>query len=100
MYGYSKQMFDLWALRQGVLKKMVGIKFFNIYGPNEYHKGDMRSVVAKAYEQIQKGGVVRLFRSYRPDYKDGEQNRDFLYVKDAVDVVYRVHDRQDLWRSL
>jgi ADP-L-glycero-D-manno-heptose 6-epimerase len=89
MYGYSKQMFDLWAMRQGVIKKMVGVKFFNIYGPNEYHKGDMRSVVAKAFEQIQRDGKVRLFRSYRPDYKDGEQTRDFLYVKDAVEVVYR-----------
>jgi ADP-L-glycero-D-manno-heptose 6-epimerase len=89
MYGYSKQLFDLWALRQGVLKKTVGIKFFNIYGPNEYHKGDMRSVVAKAYEQIQRDGGVQLFRSYRPDYKDGQQSRDFLYVKDAVDVVYQ-----------
>jgi len=88
MYGYSKQLFDVWALRQGVLPKMVGIKFFNIYGPNEYHKGDMRSVVAKAYEQIRKEGVIRLFRSYNPQYKDGEQERDFLYVKDAVDVVY------------
>jgi len=87
VYGYSKQMFDLWALRQGVLKEFVGIKFFNIYGPNEYHKGDMRSLVAKAYEQIQRDGCVRLFRSYRPDYKDGEQKRDFLYVKDAVDTV-------------
>jgi ADP-L-glycero-D-manno-heptose 6-epimerase len=88
MYGYSKQLFDLWALRQGALKKMVGIKFFNIYGPNEYHKGDMRSVVAKAFDQIQKDGKVQLFRSYRPDYKDGEQKRDFLYIKDAVDAVY------------
>jgi ADP-L-glycero-D-manno-heptose 6-epimerase len=88
MYGYSKQLFDLWAMRQGVLGKMVGIKFFNIYGPNEYHKGDMRSVVAKAFEQVQKEGKVRLFHSYRADYKDGEQLRDFLYVKDAVDVIY------------
>ena len=88
MYGYSKQLFDVWALRQGVLPKMVGVKFFNIYGPNEYHKGDMRSVVAKAYEQIRKDGVIRLFRSYQPQYKDGMQERDFLYVKDAVDVVY------------
>jgi len=88
MYGYSKQLFDLWALRQGVLKKIVGIKFFNIYGPNEYHKGDMRSVVAKSFEQVQKESKVRLFKSYRADYKDGEQARDFLYVKDAVDVVY------------
>ena len=88
MYGYSKQLFDLWALRRGLLKKIVGVKFFNVFGPNEYHKGDMRSVVAKAFDQIKKDGKVRLFRSYRPDYKDGEQQRDFLYVKDAVDVVY------------
>jgi len=88
MYGYSKQMFDLWAFRQGVLKKMVGIKFFNIYGPNEYHKGEMRSVVAKAFDQIRREGKAKLFRSYRPDYKDGEQKRDFLYVKDAADVVF------------
>ncbi len=88
LYGKSKQQFDLWALGAGVLKKMVGIKFFNIYGPNEYHKGDMRSMVAKSYEQIQKDGKIRLFKSDRPDYKDGEQVRDFLYVKDAVNVVY------------
>ena len=88
MYGYSKQMFDLWALREGVMKKMVGIKFFNIYGPNEYHKGDMRSVVAKAFDQIRREGKATLFRSYRADYKDGEQKRDFLYVKDAVDAVF------------
>ncbi len=88
LYGYSKQIFDQWALNQGVLKKMVGVKFFNVFGPNEYHKGDMRSVVAKAYQQIQQDGKIRLFKSYRPDYKDGEQVRDFLYVKDAVDVVY------------
>jgi ADP-L-glycero-D-manno-heptose 6-epimerase len=88
MYGYSKQLFDLWALREGVLKKFVGVKFFNVYGPNEYHKGDMRSVVAKAFDQIQKEGRMRLFRSYRSEYKDGEQKRDFLYVKDAVDVVF------------
>lgn len=94
MYGYSKQLFDLWALRAGVSRKLVGIKFFNIYGPNEYHKGDMRSLVAKAYDQIQKDGQVGLFRSYRPDYKDGEQKRDFLYVKDAVDVVYEFMTRQ------
>lgn len=88
MYGYSKQLFDLWALRQGVLKKLVGIKFFNVFGPNEYHKGDMRSVVCKAFDQIQKDGKIRLFKSYRSDYKEGEQQRDFLYVKDAVSVVW------------
>jgi ADP-L-glycero-D-manno-heptose 6-epimerase len=88
LYGNSKQQFDLWALEAGVLKKIVGIKFFNIYGPNEYHKGDMRSMVAKSYEQIRKDGKIRLFKSDRPDYKDGEQVRDFLYVKDAVNVTY------------
>jgi ADP-L-glycero-D-manno-heptose 6-epimerase len=88
MYGYSKQLFDLWALREGLLKQIVGVKFFNIYGPNEYHKGDMRSVVAKAYEQIRAGGKVQLFKSYRSDFADGEQVRDFLYVKDAVQAVY------------
>ncbi len=88
LYGHSKQNFDLWALNQGVLKKMIVIKFFNIFGPNEYHKGDMRSVVAKSYEQIKKDGKIYLFKSYRADYKDGEQVRDFLYVKDANDIVY------------
>jgi ADP-L-glycero-D-manno-heptose 6-epimerase len=88
MYGYSKQMFDLWALRNGYLKQFVGVKFFNVYGPNEYHKGDMRSVIAKACDQIRADGKVRLFKSYRPDYKDGEQKRDFIYVKDAVAVLY------------
>ncbi len=88
LYGNSKQQFDLWALGAGVLKKLIGIKFFNIYGPNEYHKGEMRSMVAKSYEQIQKDGKIRLFKSDRPDYKDGEQVRDFLYVKDAVNVTY------------
>lgn len=88
MYGNSKHLFDLWALRQGVLKKLVGIKFFNVFGPNEYHKGDMRSLVCKAYQQIQADGCIRLFKSYRPEYRDGEQQRDFLYVKDAVQVVW------------
>jgi ADP-L-glycero-D-manno-heptose 6-epimerase len=88
LYGNSKQLFDLWALGEGALKEIVGIKFFNIYGPNEYHKGEMRSVVAKAYEQIKKDGKIRLFKSYKPDYRDGEQVRDFLYVKDATNVVY------------
>jgi ADP-L-glycero-D-manno-heptose 6-epimerase len=88
MYGYSKQLFDLWAMRQGALKQLVGVKFFNIFGPNEYHKQDMRSVVAKAYDQIKSIGKVRLFKSYRAGIADGEQSRDFLYVKDAVQAVY------------
>ena len=87
MYGYSKQMFDLWARRAGLLEKIAGVKYFNVFGPNEYHKGDMRSFVLKAFEQINAGGKVRLFKSHRPDYADGEQLRDFVYVKDAVDMT-------------
>jgi ADP-L-glycero-D-manno-heptose 6-epimerase len=87
MYGYSKQMFDLWALKQGLFEKVVGLKYFNVFGPYEDHKGDMRSVVSKSYEQIRESGTVKLFKSYRPEYKDGEQMRDFIYVKDAVDVT-------------
>ena len=84
MYGYSKQLFDLWALRQSLLTKIVGIKYFNVYGPNEQHKGEMRSLVLKAYEQISATGTLRLFKSHRSEYGDGEQLRDFVYVKDAA----------------
>lgn len=87
MYGYSKQMFDLWAKRNQVLDKIVGLKFFNIFGPNENHKGDMRSMVNKAYAQIKETGRVRLFRSDKPEYGHGEQKRDFFYVKDAVEMI-------------
>jgi ADP-L-glycero-D-manno-heptose 6-epimerase len=83
-YGYSKQLFDQYAARAGILPQMVGLKYFNVYGPNEAHKGDMRSLVHKAYGQIQDTGRVQLFRSHRADYADGEQKRDFLYIKDAV----------------
>jgi ADP-L-glycero-D-manno-heptose 6-epimerase len=93
MYGYSKQLFDLWALRQGLLDKIVGIKYFNVYGPNEQHKAEMRSLVLKAYEQIGATGTLRLFKSYRPEYGDGEQLRDFVYVKDAAAMT--VHFLQD-----
>ncbi|HTJ28794.1 MAG TPA: ADP-glyceromanno-heptose 6-epimerase [Candidatus Limnocylindria bacterium] len=84
MYGYSKHLFDLWMRREGLLERAVGIKYFNVYGPNEDHKGGMRSVVAKAYEQIRASGTIELFKSYRPGIADGEQTRDFLYVKDAA----------------
>jgi ADP-L-glycero-D-manno-heptose 6-epimerase len=87
MYGYSKQMFDVWALKQGYFENIVGLKYFNVFGPYETHKADMRSVVEKSYEQIKATGMVKLFKSYRPEYADGEQMRDFLYVKDAVDVT-------------
>lgn len=84
MYGYSKHLFDLHAKRAGFLDKIVGLKYFNVFGPNEDHKGDMRSVIHKSFGQVRETGVIRLFKSYRQDYRDGEQKRDFLYVKDAV----------------
>ncbi|MEO8447429.1 MAG: ADP-glyceromanno-heptose 6-epimerase [bacterium] len=86
-YGYSKHVFDLWIQRSKVLDKVVGLKYFNVFGPNEYHKADMQSVVSKAYTQVKQTGKARLFKSADPEYKDGEQRRDFLYVKDAVDMT-------------
>ncbi|EQA46719.1 ADP-glyceromanno-heptose 6-epimerase [Leptospira broomii serovar Hurstbridge str. 5399] len=87
MYGYSKHMFDLYAQKKGYLSKITGVKFFNVFGFGEAHKGDMRSVVLKGYEQILSEGKIRLFKSYKPEYKDGEQKRDFLYVKDAAKIA-------------
>lgn len=95
MYGYSKQLFDEWALRHGHYKRIVGLKFFNVFGPGEAHKGDMRSVVHKAYHEILDSDQMSLFRSGHPDYKDGMQKRDFVYVKDAVDVaLFFLENRQ------
>lgn len=87
MYGYSKQLFDRWALHTGVLGEAAGLKFFNVYGPNEYHKGDMSSVVYKAYHQILETGQVKLFESHRPDYEHGGQLRDFIYVRDCTAIM-------------
>ena len=86
-YGYSKQLFDLHARKRGFLTKIVGLKYFNVYGPNEWHKGDMRSLVNKAFDQVRETGKIQLFKSYRQEFKDGEQMRDFLYVKDAVGMT-------------
>jgi ADP-L-glycero-D-manno-heptose 6-epimerase len=87
-YGYSKHLFDLQARRSGLAEKIVGVKFFNVFGPNEYHKGPMTSVVYNAFHQVSAGDPIRLFRSYRDEYADGGQVRDFVYVKDCVDVLY------------
>jgi len=84
LYGWSKHKFDLLAKERSWLEHIVGLKYFNVYGPNEEHKADMRSVVSKAYEQILQTGEMTLFKSHNPDYLDGEQLRDFLFVKDAV----------------
>jgi ADP-L-glycero-D-manno-heptose 6-epimerase len=87
MYGYSKHMFDLWAKKHKLFDRIVGLKYFNVFGPYEQHKGDMRSLVHKAYGQILDRGYLELFKSDRPEYADGEQKRDFIYVDDAVDVT-------------
>jgi ADP-L-glycero-D-manno-heptose 6-epimerase len=87
MYGYSKHLFDLWAIQRDALKEIVGLKYFNVFGPFEDHKGDMKSVVAKAYSQIRNTGKVQLFKSYNPRFADGEQMRDFIYIKDVVGVT-------------
>lgn len=88
MYGYSKQMFDLWAYRENLLGNMANVKFFNVYGPNEYHKEEMKSVACKAFTELEETGSLRLFKSDRPEYADGGQMRDFVYVKDCVNVLY------------
>lgn len=96
MYGYSKQMFDLWAIRNGLVDSIAGMKFTNVFGPNERHKGSMRSMVCRAFEQIRDTGSVKLFKSCRPEYADGEQKRDFVYVKDIVDMILFLLDRPAL----
>lgn len=95
MYGYSKHLFDVWAQGQGILDDLVGLKYFNVYGPNENHKADMRSLVNKAYKQIVETGRVGLFKSYVSKYKDGEQMRDFLYVKDAVKMTLHLAENPE-----
>jgi len=88
-YARSKHQFDLWVVSQAYTPpRWAGFKFFNVYGPNEYHKGPMSSVAYRGTLQILQENELRLFRSYRPDYKDGEQKRDFVYVKDVVQVLY------------
>ncbi|RLD58432.1 MAG: ADP-glyceromanno-heptose 6-epimerase [Bacteroidetes bacterium] len=94
-YGESKNDFDKWALSQNRQPKFwAGMKFFNVYGPNEFHKDRMASVIFHAFNQIKNTGKVKLFRSHRPDFKDGEQLRDFIYVKDVVDVLYFMMENQ------
>jgi ADP-L-glycero-D-manno-heptose 6-epimerase len=87
-YGVSKNEFDKWALAQTERPaNWTGLKFFNVYGPGEYHKGRMASVIFHAFSQIKETGKVKLFKSHKPDYQDGEQLRDFIYVKDVVAVI-------------
>jgi len=90
MYGHSKHLFDLWVLQNGFDKRFTGLKYFNVFGPNEYHKADMASMVYKAFQQIKDTGKVKLFKSTTPQYNNGEQQRDFIYVKDVVAVMWNV----------
>ncbi|HYT07546.1 MAG TPA: ADP-glyceromanno-heptose 6-epimerase, partial [Rugosimonospora sp.] len=94
LYGESKHLMDLHAWRQGWLERLVALKYFNVFGPNEEHKGEMRSVVNKSFAQVMQTGVIRLFKSYRPEYGDGEQRRDFLYVKDAVRMTLHLAEHR------
>jgi ADP-L-glycero-D-manno-heptose 6-epimerase len=96
LYGYSKQWFDLWAKEVGALKTIVGLKFFNIFGPNEYHKGDMQSMVRKGFLQVRDADTLNLFKSYKTEYSDGGQERDFLYVRDAVAMTLFFLERKDI----
>lgn len=95
-YGYSKHLFDMQALRHGWTNKITGLKFFNVYGPNEYHKEDMRSVIHKAFGQISQTGKLKLFKSYRPEYPDGGQQRDFVYVKDCVSAMIWLMEKPEV----
>ncbi len=92
LYGESKHLFDQYAAKHGMFDRIVGLKYFNVFGPNENHKGDMRSLVNKAYDQIKETGKLQLFKSAHPDYTDGEFGRDFVYVKDAVDMTLHFLD--------
>ena len=87
LYGFSKHLFDLFAAEKGWFDRIVGLKYFNVFGPNENHKGDMRSLVNKAFDQINETGKLKLFKSADPNYSDGEFGRDFVYVKDAVGMT-------------
>ncbi len=95
-YGHSKHQLDLWARDQGWLDRIVGLKYFNVFGPNENHKEDMRSMVLKGYLQVRDTGRIRLFKSYRPEYKDGGQVRDFIYIKDAVAMTMFFYDHPEI----
>jgi ADP-L-glycero-D-manno-heptose 6-epimerase len=95
LYGYSKHLFDLYAESEEIAGDIVGIKYFNAFGPNEYHKGDMSSLVCKAHREIETTGRMRLFRSHRPEYPDGGQMRDFVYVKDAVAMTLHLAECEE-----
>jgi ADP-L-glycero-D-manno-heptose 6-epimerase len=95
VYGFSKSLFDQWVIDNFLDKTFTGLKFFNVFGPNEYHKGDMASMIYKSYLQIKESGKVKLFESNRSEYADGEQMRDFVYVKDSIDIIWKIFENND-----
>lgn len=100
-YGWSKQWFDIWALEQTQKPPFwAGLKFFNVYGPNEYHKSRMASVIFHTYHQVRKTGAMKLFKSHRPDFADGQQSRDFIYVKDLVNIIQFLKDSDNVESGL
>lgn len=94
MYGYSKHLFDCWIYSNSMESKVIGLKYFNVFGPNEYHKDDMASMVYKAFHQIKSKGYVELFESNTADYPSGGQVRDFIYIKDVVDAMWELYQSQ------
>ncbi|MCL4151339.1 UNVERIFIED_CONTAM: hypothetical protein GTU68_051915, partial [Idotea baltica] len=96
IYAYSKLLFDQWVLSQKLIGKVAGLRFFNVYGPNEYHKDEMQSVVVKSFGQIRDNGIVKLFKSYRKEYADGEQKRDFIYVRDCTEVMCSLAEKTEI----
>ncbi|MCX6154640.1 MAG: ADP-glyceromanno-heptose 6-epimerase [Candidatus Kapabacteria bacterium] len=96
LYGFSKQLFDLWVLERGFDKKLVGLKFFNVFGPNEYHKGEMASMIYKAHNQIRDTGKVKLFKTNHSDYPDGGQLRDFVYIKDVCNLLWTIFNDDNI----
>ncbi|MDQ1266515.1 MAG: ADP-L-glycero-D-manno-heptose 6-epimerase [Bacteroidota bacterium] len=94
IYGMTKHLFDLWVIDNKLDSDFTGLKFFNVFGPNEYHKGDMSSMVYKSFNQIKNTGNVKLFKSGNPNYKDGEQMRDFVYIKDVVNIMWDIFQNE------
>ncbi len=96
VYGFSKHIFDLWVIENGYDKIFAGLKYFNVFGPNEYHKGEMASMVYKAFRQIEETGRIKLFKSNTPEFEDGGQMRDFVYVKDTLEFVFTLFRNRNI----
>ncbi|MBI3259026.1 MAG: ADP-glyceromanno-heptose 6-epimerase [Ignavibacteriae bacterium] len=96
MYGYSKLLFDTWVLRNNLQNEFIGIRYFNVFGPNEYHKNNMASMILKAFRQVEEKGKISLFKSNSPEYADGNQMRDFVYIKDVCDIMWQMLQNKNI----